>query len=279
MWAAAWGFFAATAVSCFTAYISMNDPFWREVLRDLSLVSAAVAIIILCWPLGKGLLGLGKTSKKVVPTISNSRNVNQRGGNNAAFTGDNSPVTLTIHNNNPTRPTSGVLFSAKTGMSPATIQLGPHGPTFGSIGADYLFASEQGQQFLPYLRGADLTVAKIGGRLQVSTEIRDKSGDLVAELCRNEWQIGPTVFDRNYSDDALEVRARTGRVVLQVRIQQDRVQILGEWWDTSGHGIRIAGTGIEVAIRILSREINPTDPIIEPIFKYPSDRHFGELIA
>ena len=67
--------------------------------------------------------------------------------------------------------------------------------------------------------------------------------------------------------------------VLQIKILSDRIQILGEWWDRDGRGIRIAGTGNEIAMRILSREINSPDPKIEPMFKYPSDRHLGELVA
>jgi hypothetical protein len=120
----------------------------------------------------------------------------------------------------------------------------------------------------------------IAGKINVSTEILDKSGMRVAKLDHNEWQIAvpPAIWDRNFTETALEVMDAGGRVVLQIRILADRIQILGEWWDRDGRGIRIAGNGNEVAVAILSRENDSPNLKIEPMFRYPSDKHLGELV-
>ena len=58
------------------------------------------------------------------------------------------------------------------------------------------------------------------------------TGSLLIEIIRNEWLVAPPpqTWDRNYSDDALEVRDGSGRIVLQVRSLLDRIQIQGMWW-------------------------------------------------
>jgi hypothetical protein len=66
-----------------------------------------------------------------------------------------------------------------------------------------------------------------------------KNGNLVAELRRNEWQVSPNSWDRNYTKDAVEVIDSTGKVVLRVRALPDRTKLQGEWWSTDGRGIRI----------------------------------------
>ncbi|MEJ0092842.1 MAG: hypothetical protein WDN46_05280 [Methylocella sp.] len=48
---------------------------------------------------------------------------------------------------------------------------------------------------------------------------------------RNEWRVTPPpgTLDRNYTDDALEIRGAGGKIVLQLRVLQDRIQLQGEW--------------------------------------------------
>ena len=89
-----------------------------------------------------------------------------------------------------------------------------------------------------------------------------------------------TAFDRNYSQEALEVRDAGGDVVLQIRVKEDRVQFAGKFYDNNGRGvpfgkltdgagnmvggIELTGPGRELRLRI------------EPLFRYPSDQHLGE---
>jgi hypothetical protein len=120
-------------------------------------------------------------------------------------------------------------------------------------------------------------------QVKVSTTIRDSSGEIEAQLERNEWKVSPfpTTWDRNYNDDSLEVidtQHHPPRVVLQVRVLPDRIRLQGEWWDKN-RGIRIVknpqGGGL---IMHLWAEHDPDEPHIEPIFKYPSDQHLRELM-
>jgi hypothetical protein len=93
----------------------------------------------------------------------------------------------------------------------------------------------------------------------------------------------PKTWDRNYTDDALEVKNTGGRVVLQVRVLSDRIQLQGEWWSKDGFGVRFVKIPDPVTgamgggITKLSIAINPDEPHIDPIFEYPSDSHFGQL--
>jgi hypothetical protein len=158
---------------------------------------------------------------------------------------------------------------------------------FGDSGSQLMLSpdSPAGMPFFNFWGESNLTIEIIDGRLKVSTQIRDPSGDLVAELIRNEWKVAPPpkTWDRNYTSDALEVKNVGGRVVLQVRVLPDRIQLLGEWWGSAGQGVRFAKfkeptTGQTGGMFVpLRRNANPDEPHIDPIFKYPSDSHFGEL--
>src|SRR6185437_2799491 len=125
-----------------------------------------------------------------------------------------------------------------------------------------------------------LVLEIIDGKLEVSTTIRDKNGNLIAELSKNEWKTSPDkAWDRNYTANALEVRNAAGKIVLQVVLLSDRIQIQGEWLSPNGHGIRIVKNpknnhGLMIGFQ---GEVPKDTPEIEPIFNYPSSSHFGEL--
>ena len=105
--------------------------------------------------------------------------------------------------------TKTTLFSAESNTVRRMVQFGPNGPTIGSSAADYRL--DPGAPFLPYLKESHLTVEWIDGQIKVSTDIRDKSGNLIVRLIRNEWQVAPPrMFDRNYSQNALEVLGPNG---------------------------------------------------------------------
>jgi hypothetical protein len=67
--------------------------------------------------------------------------------------------------------------------------------------------------------------------------------------------------------------------VLQAIILTDRIKLQGEWWDTQGRGIRLIN-GIppsgSMVIR-LGPQNQHTESLIEPIFQYPSQDHWGEF--
>lgn len=112
---------------------------------------------------------------------------------------------------------SGVLFSTTLEVSEVMIQLGPRGPTFGWNKGDYsLKTHPSAERFLPYLKESHFKVEIVEGQMTVSTQIRDRHGNLAAELVRNEWTVAPPpiTYEKNYSANALEVRGAEGDVIL-----------------------------------------------------------------
>lgn len=114
------------------------------------------------------------------------------------------------------------------------------------------------------------------GKLLVTTTMRDEKGDVVAELNNNEWQVNKNnVFDRNYTDSALEVRDQSGKVTLQVVHFGDTIHLAGIFRCRSGWSsafITNPEGGSSIDIRPPGVE-HPRS--IQPIFEYPSERHFG----
>lgn len=132
------------------------------------------------------------------------------------------------------------------------------------------------------LHDSRLAIERYGKRILISTLVRDRKGNIVAELIRNEWKVSQSAYDRNYNKDSLEVLNSEGDVVLQVRVLPDRIQIQGEWHGADGHATRFeaAPPALGGAMRVI---ITPTSPpelrrnTIQRMFRYPSDLHFGEL--
>jgi hypothetical protein len=123
---------------------------------------------------------------------------------------------------------------------------------FGDSGAQLVWGGPQNVAMMRIVGDSELKIETVRGQVKVSTQIRDTNGNPVAGLRRNEWQVSPHSWDRNYTKDAAEVIDSTGKVVLQVRALPDRIQLQGEWWSTNGRGIRIVKarnpqTGIQAA--------------------------------
>jgi hypothetical protein len=176
-------------------------------------------------------------------------------------------------------PSPTVLYSPDgAGLIPK-IQIGQSGVFF--VGPN----SPEAMLLLPVLKDSQLKVEMISKRIEVSTRISDRNGIILSEIIQNEWKVAPPpgTWDRNYSNDALEVKDPHGRIVLQVRVLPDRIQLQGIWWIDMGppNGVR------QLVVRYVPGEagaqfvIAPADqldtPPIFPIFEYPSENHLGEL--
>ena len=155
------------------------------------------------------------------------------------------------------------------------------GRTFeiGDSGSMLTYTGPEGTPALKFAENSNLTIEERKGKLYVSTELLDLNGNLIAELKRNQWKVAPSAWDRNYTNDALEIRNPQGRVVLQVRLVNDRVQLQGEWWNSSGRGVRLVKSpdpshpgGLFVFLKTGNEA-----PQVQPMFEYPSDLHLGEL--
>jgi len=75
--------------------------------------------------------------------------------------------------------------------------------------------------------------------------------------------VKSSCWDKNYADDLLEVKDGRGRVVLQIRLLPDVVQLQVEWADRN--------------FTVMEDRKYTEEDGITPVFKYPSDEHWGEL--
>jgi hypothetical protein len=180
---------------------------------------------------------------------------------------------------------TGTLFFAPSNATIVVpkIQFGTANVIYGTkeLGND----SPVGTLLFPALTESQFKIELIDGKYKVSTQIRDQNSKLLVELVRNEWKVAPPpdTWDRNYSDDALEVKDPFGAVILQVRALPDRVQIQGMWWWNMGppNGVVrffIRGNPqIGGQINLVPLGNKDPLPVIDPMFVYPSDAHLGEL--
>jgi hypothetical protein len=162
--------------------------------------------------------------------------------------------------------TSGVLSTA-TESAPVSISVGS---------AEFQMLSKDGVVFD---EGGDplLSIRLLSGKLLVTTRVRDSSGGIIAEMNDNEWkhQPQPAIFDRNYTQDALEIRDNTGRVVLQVANLGNTVDVAAIFHCKNGWTYMagpIAGEGSAIELRPPGEALRSEIP---PICNYPSDLHFG----
>ncbi len=115
-------------------------------------------------------------------------------------------------------------------------------------------------------------VKKAGGEVLLSTTVRDGAGNLVVEIVDNHWTVSPSktnCWDKNYTQDSLEVKDGRGRVVLQVRLLPNRIQIQGEWPNLNAPG--------KPNVIYEDGQFSERDGIT-PRFKYPSELYWGERV-
>lgn len=188
-------------------------------------------------------------------------------------------------------PKSELVFSLNGGGRIPFIQIGNSNIIFGPKGIPNIQPLNEGQggaYLMPALNESQFKVESIEGKFRISTQLANYSGNWIAEIIRNEWRVAPPpgTWDRNYSDDSLEVINMQGRVVLQVKVLPDRIQLQGVWpagpeWKATGAryiGIRQNPTKpAEAQFNIISSDTVPDSewPTISRMFKYPSDTISG----
>jgi hypothetical protein len=120
------------------------------------------------------------------------------------------------------------------GKHSLVIEWGDSAVFFNIIGAP------QGPLSLPFLKGASLSIDNVSGALKVSATIRSKiDNSLVADIIGNHLkaeQVNSETHAIYNTDDALEVVDEHQKVVLQVKLLPQRVQLQGEWWSKSQDG-------------------------------------------
>jgi hypothetical protein len=168
------------------------------------------------------------------------------------------------------RADSQIMLNPKSGIYPVL--------EIGDSGANFIYTGQKDLPIFKFLERSFLTVRKDEDQIKVSIQIRSRQDGLVAELVHNEWKINPqAIFDRNYSKDALEVRDKNGDIVLQVKIKADKVQLQFKSYGSNEDAFAMikdpSGDG---GLMIKGRQ-EVEKAVINPLFKYPSDLHFGEL--
>lgn len=149
----------------------------------------------------------------------------------------------------------------------------------GDSGAMLAWGGPSGSPMFNFFNDSKLIIERINGKVAVSTRIRGASGT-IAEIIRNEWKLRPSlVWDKNFNVNALEVKDDDGYIVLQVVALSDRIRLQAVWRDTEGHSLAIIKSHDPArpgGRMVLNRPI--PESVIEPMFVYPSDSHFGELV-
>ncbi len=149
----------------------------------------------------------------------------------------------------------------------------PHlGPIISCGGARFIVCDPNGTIFCD--NGEPVVSLKRDGkgRLLLSTKIRNEMGELIAEIRENEWKLNPDLlFDRNYTNFAVEVRERSGNVVLQVADVGDVIHFEAIIRCKNGMPVTIGRDEIGPVLGIGTNN----NLRIPEIFEYPSSLHMG----
>jgi len=165
------------------------------------------------------------------------------------------------------------------------------------------------EPLLRFLKDNELIIWVEEGKLKISTKIRDSDGKLITEIIGNDWILKrEALWDRNYNENALEVKNGEGDVILQVFMKEDYIQFAAKMYGRNGEGFAIGSARFReedltrhtegklkvVAAKDGPKEVKvgdvvavmerrppgcPLELYIEPIFKYPSKQHFHELLS
>jgi hypothetical protein len=151
----------------------------------------------------------------------------------------------------------------------------------GDSGSILKFTEEQGTPLFKIAEDNDIIIETEGENTKVSCKIRDREGRIVAEIIKNEWKVNPEKsWDRNYSNNALELKDPSGDIILQIKLVEDRIQFQAKLYDASGRRIGFGksqspeGGGV---LEFTGQKHPELELKIQPIFKYPSELHLGEF--
>lgn len=134
---------------------------------------------------------------------------------------------------------------------------------------------------------SNVKVKNVNGKVLLTTDVHDKNGELIVNIIDNHWKVSESKsvsWEKNFTNDSLEIKDKRGHIVLQVELLPDRIKIQGEWWDEYGNGVRYVQLHYNspnrggVKMIKLTKDDYLKEPHIQPIFKYPSDKYFGKRL-
>ena len=113
----------------------------------------------------------------------------------------------------------------------------------------------------------EITAEMRNNRAEITTHIRDSSGNLIGEIKNNNWWIipNPSLYsDRNFNKNTLEILNPKGDPIFQVRILGNQIFIAGYFFDKNGlHAVTLLPW------------IHEIDNLDKRLFKYPSLKYPG----
>jgi hypothetical protein len=156
---------------------------------------------------------------------------------------------------------------------------------FGDSGGGFLFGGHVEEPMMQFAKDAGILVSNSLRGPELTTTVRDRSGNTIVHLEKNVWTVFPPFCsDKNYTQNTLEVKDSRHHVVLWVRVLNDRIQIQGEWQDGFGAGIRFRrcpdpkGQSTACYDRWLDLKGEAeSEELIEPMFEYPSRENWGRI--
>jgi hypothetical protein len=147
--------------------------------------------------------------------------------------------------------------------------------------------AENSVDFGKFARDCGLRIETGKHGMEISTPVLDRSAKKIANIDKNHWTVipQPGIWDKNYTDNALEIKDSRGEVVLQLKYLPDRLQIAAEWRDQFGRGQEWTKCpspdkrtgGCVIPWGSPQTELQ-NEVVIEPIFRYPSKEYFGEFV-
>lgn len=122
-----------------------------------------------------------------------------------------------------------------------------------------------------------VNIKLINDRLLVSVKLRDKDGELIAELVDNQWDVNPySSFDRNYTDNIIEIKNKKGEIVLQAVNLGEVIYLACLLHCKSGPIFGLIPDDQSGRVRIVY--FPPDEPLegkLSPLCDYPSDLNLG----
>jgi hypothetical protein len=114
-------------------------------------------------------------------------------------------------------------------------------------------------------------------KLNVTTIIRDKSGEPILAILDNEWTIYKNDFEYNYDENSIEIVSKGERIVFfHLKLLDGVVYTEGSLYTKNGNGINICPSdGMNSKIVLLDKNTIVDNSTLKRIFKYPIEKYIG----